>query len=484
MNNDQILKLIHAMTDKPCESEWVEFKHNFHSPDEIGERISALSNSACLHNKPFGYLVFGIEDNTQNIIGTTFQPRNHKAKGNEDLIPWLVRMINPKIDFQVYETHSRDDKKLIVFVIPAAKAQPVDFQEQAYIRIGSYTQKLKNHPDKQAKIWKGREELILENVIVKENLSASDVIQLLNTPTYFELLKLPYPSNQETVIEKMLNEGFIKSEFDGFHISMLGALVLAKNLEDFDGLARKAIRVIVYKGINKIETIREQIGKKGYAVGFESLIDWVNSQLPANEEIGRALRTDTRMYPEISIREIIANALIHQDFSIQGFPMIEVFSNRVEISNPGHPLITPDRFIDEYYSRNEKLADILRRMGICEEKGSGIDKVFFHNELYQLPPIKIDKTEKRTRITLYGYKVLNDLDKEERIRACYQHACLCYVSDNKMTNQSLRKRFEIEEQNSATASRIIQETLKAGKIKDDDPSNNSKKYKKYVPFWS
>ena len=282
----------------------------------------------------------------------------------------------------------------------------------------------------------------------------------------------------------MLSENLIKSDRSGFHISMLGAVVLAKNLDDFEGLTRKAIRVIVYKGTNKTETIREQIGKKGYAVGFESLIDWVNSQLPANEEIGRALRTNTRMYPEIAIREIIANALIHQDFSAQGFPMIEIFLDRVEISNPGHPLITPDRFIDEYVSRNEKLADILRRMRICEEKGSGIDKVFFNNELYQLPPVNIEQTVKRTRVTLYSYKKLNDLDKEERVRACYQHACLCYVSNTKMTNQTLRERFKIDEQNSAIASRIIQEALKAGKIKDDDPTSNSKKYKKYVPFWA
>ena len=484
MNQEQVLKLIENLANEPNESEFVEFKHNFHSAEEIGERISALANSACLHNKAFGYLVFGVADKSHEIIGTSFKPKKQKAKGNEDLEPWLVRMINPKIDFRIYETKWDEVTDLVIFVIPAANARPVDFLDIPYIRIGSYTQKLKDHPEKQSKIWKSQNELALEDILVKQNLTASDVIQLLNTQTYFDLLKLPYPSNQESVIEKMLSENLIKSDRSGFHISMLGAVVLAKNLDDFEGLTRKAIRVIVYKGTNKTETIREQIGNKGYAVGFESLIDWVNSQLPANEEIGRALRTNTRMYPEIAIREIIANALIHQDFSAQGFPMIEIFLDRVEISNPGHPLITPDRFIDEYVSRNEKLADILRRMRICEEKGSGIDKVFFNNELYQLPPVNIEQTVKRTRVTLYSYKKLNDLDKEERVRACYQHACLCYVSNTKMTNQTLRERFKIDEQNSAIASRIIQEALKAGKIKDDDPTSNSKKYKKYVPFWA
>lgn len=484
MNNTQALKLVQTLINEHNESEWVEFKENFHSAEEIGERISALSNSACLQDKAFAYLVFGIEDTSHNIVGTTFKPKVQKAKGNEDLEPWLVRLLNPKLDFQIYELEWDEVKRVVLFVIPAAKTQPVEFNGVSYIRIGSYTQKLKSHAAKEAKIWQKYSSNTLENTIVKQDLSASDVIQLLNTQTYFDLLKLPYPSSQNLVIEKMLSEGMIKSNLGAFQISMLGAIVLAKNLDDFDGLSRKAVRVIVYKGTNKTETIREQIGKKGYAVGFESLIDWVNSQLPANEEIGRALRTDTRMYPEIAIREIIANALIHQDFSASGFPMIEIFTDRVEISNPGHPLVTPDRFIDEYISRNEKLADILRRMRICEEKGSGIDKVFFHNELYQLPPVNIEQTETRTRLTLYSYKSLNDLDRDERVRACYQHACLCYVSNTKMTNQTLRERFKIDEKNSAIASRIIQETLKAEKIKDDDPTSNSKKYKKYIPFWA
>jgi ATP-dependent DNA helicase RecG len=204
-------------------------------------------------------------------------------------------------------------------------------------------------------------------------------------------------------------------------------------------LSENRLGVIVYKGKNKVQTECEQVGAKGYAVGFEGLVDWINSQLPANEEIGKALRKDTRMYPEIAIRELVANALIHQDLTEKGFPMVEIFSDRIEISNPGTPLVTPERFIDAYISRNDKLADIMRRIGFCEEKGSGLDKVIFYNELYQLPPINIIVAEKRTRVTIYSYKTLNELDKKEKIRACYQHACLKYVSNEKMTNHSLRE---------------------------------------------
>ncbi len=212
--------------------------------------------------------------------------------------------------------------------------------------------------------------------------------------------------------------------------------------------------------------------------------EWVNSQLPANEEIGKVLRQDSRMYPEIAIRELIANALIHQDFSVKGFPMIEIFQDRIEISNPGDPLITPDRFIDSYISRNDTIADIMRRMGFCEEKGSGLDKVIFYNELYQLPPIQVKVQEHRTTVTLYSYRGLKNLDKKEKIRACYQHACLKYVSNEKMSNESLRERFKIEAKNAAIASRIIKDTYEAELIKDEDPTSNSRKHRSYIPFWA
>ena len=164
--------------------------------------------------------------------------------------------------------------------------------------------------------------------------------------------------------------------------------------------------------------------------------------------------------------------------------MVEIFKDRIEISNPGTPLVTPERFIDAYLSRNEKLADLMRRMGFCEEKGSGLDKVIFYNELYQLPPINVTIVENRTKVVMYSYKTLNDLDKKEKIQACYQHACLKYVSNEKMSNQSLRERFEIDDKNAATASRIIRDALDEKAIKEDDPENKSRKFKYYLPFWA
>jgi predicted HTH transcriptional regulator len=481
MEDIKLKELLNDLVKVLHESECLEFKLNFHSAEEIGERISALSNGACIQGQQYGYLVFGVEDETHRIVGTSFKAKSQK-KGNENLEHWLATRLNPRIDFSVCEFDYDANRHISFYIIPATKTQPVEFLNEAYIRVGSITRKLRDFPEKQAKIWK-KQSVPFEKEIAKDNLSAQEVINLLSTETYFDLMKLPYPSTQQGVIDKFLEEGLIlKSKV--YAVTKLGAVLFAKNLRDFESVERKSPRVIVYKGKNKVETIREQTGAKGYAVGFIGLIDWVNSQLPANEEIGKALRKQTTMYPEIAIRELIANALIHQDLTEKGFPMIEIFTDRIEISNAGVPLVSPDRFIDAYLSRNDKLADIMRRMGFCEEKGSGMDKVIFQNELYQLPPVNVIVAENRTRVTMYSYKPLNDLTKKEKVYACYQHACLKYVSNEKMTNQTLRERFEIEDSNYPIASRIIRDTIAENMIKVEDPESNSRKYASYLPFWA
>ena len=269
MEKEYLIGLINELVEQPHESEWLEFKLNFHSAEEIGERISALSNGACIHNQPYGYLVFGVEDQTHIIKGTSFRAKTHKVgnkdkKGNEDLEHWLVNRLNPRIDFSIYEFDYQQGIHISIFIIPATKNQPVEFLHQSYIRIGSITRKLNDFPLKQAKIWNNKI-VPFEKEIAKDDLLASEVIQYLSTQTYFDLMKIPYPTNQQGVIEKFLEEGFIIKNKQ-YAITKLGALLLAKQLKDFEGLERKALRIIVYKGKNKIETQREHIETQGYAV--------------------------------------------------------------------------------------------------------------------------------------------------------------------------------------------------------------------------
>lgn len=483
MREMELHKLLQNISALPKENEWVEFKRSNFNPEEVGRIISALSNGACLHNQSNGCLVFGIEDETHVIVGADINFKSIK-KGNEEIEHWLAQGLEPKIDFKVYD-FKYDEKNIVLFEIPAAISQPTKFMGKGYIRVGSITRELNDFPEKEKKIWKKSDNITFETELCMNNVAADDVVRLLDCQSYFDLMKLPFPTTRDAILEKLISEKLIQRSGDVYGITNLGGILFAKNLHEFNSLARKAVRVIVYEGRDRIKTIKDQEGTKGYATGFEGLIDFINDKLPSNEEIGKAFRKTVRMYPELAIRELVANALIHQDFYERGTgPVVEIFSDRIEITNPGKPIITTMRFIDEYQSRNEILAAFLRRLGICEEKGSGIDKVIFQVEVFQLPAPEFQEQEKHTKVVLYAFRKLNEMQRSDKVRACYQHCCLKYVSNQKMTNQSLRERFKIDPRNSAIASRIISDTMKAELIKYDDPVNVSRKYAKYLPFWA
>ncbi|MDF2652533.1 MAG: transcriptional regulator [Paenibacillus sp.] len=309
---------------------------------------------------------------------------------------------------------------------------------------------------------------------------------MLDYPAYFDLLDIALPENRKRILERLSEDSMIsRCEAGGWNITNLGAILFAKKLSNFSHLKRKSVRVIIYKGKDRIDTEREQEGVKGYASGFEGLIGFIDNLLPRNEIIGKALRKDVPMYPELAVRELVANAIIHQDFSLRGTgPMIEVFSDRMEITNPGVPLVQTERFLDSPpRSRNESLASFMRRIGVCEERGSGFDKVVSQTEFYQLPAPVVEVTSEHTRVTLFSHKPWTLMDREERIRACYLHSCLRYVTKDFMTNATLRTRFGMDEKQISIASRVIRDTVEADKIKPKDP-DTAPKHMKYVPYWA
>jgi len=474
---DYLLKL-------PKENEVVEFKKNNKDPDEIGEYISALSNSAALHNEPFGYICWGIEDESYNIVGTSFNAKEFKV-GNEELENWLLQKLNPRIDFRIL-VGEIDGKFICMIEISPANQYITRFKNIGFIRVGSLKKKLKDYPAKEQLLWKSFSKINFESGISVSNIDSKLVLSLLNYSDYFDMTNQSLPDSLQGILSRFESEKFInKISPNNYNITNLGAILFAKNLNNFPNLTRKVPRVIVYEGDSKIKTRMEQTGVFGYAIGFEGLISFINSQLPQNEVIEDALRKRVKLYPEIAIRELVANAIIHQDFSVTGTgPTIEIFADRIEITNPGKPLIDTLRFIDEPpQSRNEALASFLRRVNICEERGSGIDKVIFEVELFQLPAPEFRVTSNHTQVILYAPKKFRNMSKEERIRACYQHACLMYVSRKEMSNATLRERFGISDENYPQVSKVISDAISKGLVKSNDPSNRSRKHAKYVPFW-
>ncbi|MBT9491996.1 MAG: putative DNA binding domain-containing protein [Paucibacter sp.] len=484
MNPVQLDRLLTSLCRLQGEREWVEFKENNEAPDMIGETISALSNGARLRNEPFAYFVWGVQDRSHQVVGTDFRPADAR-KGNEELEHWLVRMLTPRLDLRFHMLDS-GGKTVVMLEIPAALHTPVQFAGTEYIRIGSLNKPLKQYPEKERELWQVLNASRFEQGIAMAGIDADEVLRLLDYPRYFEMTEQPLPGNKEGLLAKLVADNLVKAGLHGWSVTNLGAILFAKNLSDFGPLGRKGLRVIKYKGKNRIQTEREAPGNKGYAVGFEAAIGYINNLLPLSEEIGQALRREVRAFPELAVRELVANALIHQDFTLSGTgPMVELFDDRIEITNPGKPLVDTLRMMDEPpRSRNESLAALMRRMNICEERGSGIDKVVFQAEVYQLPAPSFVLKDQSMVVTMYSRVPLKDMSKDDRVRACYQHACLKYVSNEALTNTSLRQRFEISEGNSAQASRIIGEAVEAKLIKVANPDNKSRKLMQYHPFWA
>jgi len=485
MTLEQLRSLLRELVRLDQETEWVEFKHNNDDALMIGEYISALANSAALIGKQSGYIVWGVDGTTHEVVGTNFKPLQSRHK-QQELESWLLQKVSPKIHFRFYEFESANEKPVVILEIQAATHTPVRFDGTEFIRVGSYKKKLREFAEKERALWRIFDKTPFEQQAATENSTADEVFQLLDYPAYFDLTGQPLPEGRDGILAALKADKLINKK-DGGHwqITNLGAILFARKLQSFQHLGRKAVRLILYRGNSRVETIRELEGNKGYAVGFEGLIDYIKTLLPSNEEIGKVYRKEVPMYPELAIRELVANAIIHQDFSISGTgPMIEIFESRMEITNPGIPLVDTERFLDSPpQSRNEALASFMRRINICEERGTGIDKVVFQTEFYQLPAPIFEVTEQHTRAVLFSYKEFSEMDKEDRIRACFLHCCLRYVNREHMNNSSLRERLGIDVKNSAMVSRVIKDTVKAELIRPYDPDAGAKAMR-YIPYWA
>lgn len=474
--------LDHCLGKVPLEINELDWKEEL-SPksDKLAQHLSAFANYP-----GGGFIVFGINDKTGEVIGVDKQVANEITEklssiGRDSLEP------NVAIDHSI-ETYK--EKHLLFIRIKESAIKPVYLKnktlEDSFIRTGGCTRKASRQEI--GGLMLNSKTPNFEELHSTKLLDETRALSLLDYRQLFHLLKKPVPSAIPEVIYTLINEKILISENEGFYITNFGAVAAAYNLTDFDGLARKAIRVIRYKGLNKAETIKEFPGSKGYAIGFEGLIGFVKQMLPSSEIIKSALRVEKPVYPEIALRELFANALIHQDFTIKGAgPLIEIFDDRISITNPGKLLPTKqiERIIGTTpESRNEVLASSFRRFGICEERGSGFTKTIANIELFGLPPLKMENLENAFRVTLFAPKSFAQLSESERIEACYQHAVIQYLTSSSLTNTSLRERFKMSERQRSQVSLVIKNTLEKGRIKLKDPENNSTKFAEYIPYWA
>lgn len=467
-----------SLNPVPQELNEIDWKGGLSDDKErLAQHICAFSNHI-----GGGVLVYGVNNDasyvemTQEIIERTVTRLDNIAQN---------RMYTPiQIDHAVmdYDGHS-----LLFIYIPEFREKPMHLRGSdiydCYTRSAGHTVRMSRQ---QVRLMIADSEGInYEERIAKRGLKPDEVLELLNYKKIFELLERQIPATTDGILSFMEELGICREEVIGYSITNLGAILFANSLSSFESMKGKGVIVRRYVGNNNRQLLLEQEGAMGYAVGFDGLITFVMKNT-GEERIDGAVRELVPTYPRVAIREFIANALVHQDLDIKGMPItIEIFGNRLTITNPGYSLNDVARLIDlPPHSRNEQMAQLMLQLGLCERRGSGVDRAVAAMEKMLLPAYKPESGNDFTRITLYPKKSVSDMSKEERIEACYQHCCLNYADCETMNNQSVRERFGLNKNQSTIASHIIADTVAKGLIKSSNPDSESRKFISYVPFYA
>lgn len=492
MNSTELLELI----KHDNESETVEYKTGLRDAKTIGQYISALGNSALAANVSKAYLIWGVEDITKKIVGTNFDPYLEKAvvenkkgkstRSNIELTFYLNKFIDPKLNL-IWDICDIDGKKLVCLTIDVSHInQPLKFMGIDYIRVGSSNQKLNLFPEKERRIWESFESSKFELEFAKTGLTFKELANYLDLDFYVHNINEVINNDLALKISLIQNNIIAQVGEDLFNITNLGAYTLAKDLHQFALLQDRSILITRYQGNLKLDNASyNESENAGIIVSFDKILKDIMDHIPYQENYDEGTRKDIYKFPKIAIRELLANALVHQDFTISGMrPMVEIFDNRVVFSNPGIPLIEPLRFLDvPPRSRNPELANILGKFHITESRGTGIDKVVYSLEKARMPAIEIlSKGTTATQVTIRERKEFKKLSTTEKNEAIYWDASLKYVNDLKISNASIRETFDLSSKESSTVSKAITSCIAAKLIKPYD-NNASKRFMEYVPYW-
>lgn len=473
--NDITVELIDSLLDQP-EGPELEFKA------EAGFNIDKLCRYCCgFANSGGGLLVLGVSDKRpRQVVGTPAIQNPPKAEEE------IYAHISPKPHVRVLEVSYPEDKRVVaVLIMRHPPGEPCMYKSDHWIRKGSQLVKMTSQDFRT--IHKEVDPHWLEALVVK-NASADEIIELLDIEQFYQLQQTrTRPAQVARIMNDLLEEGMIvkaRSE-DKYGLNRMGALLLAKSIRACSkDLRSKRVRVIKYQGNAKRDASLDEDWDKGYATGFDDLVDLVFKQMENREVFENGtIRREQAFVPRTALRELIANAIIHQDFDSERDLVVEIFDNRVIIVNPGISLLDGEDMILKHQARNTKVVDAMRLFGICEKRSSGIDNAIMALEEEGHAPVeyRMSKSVGETEAYLRGVQHYDDLGRELRELACRQHCAVRYVLGNYMTNESLRNRFRLGDDKTKEISKLIHKMVEEGHIKPFEGNGNSKKYASYVP---
>lgn len=463
---------------KKMELNELDWKAKLPGNKKIAQHISAFANYS-----GGGVLAIGVDDAGNLLYKKGADPF---FRDQIEKITNIARdMLDPtvRLDYTIISINAHD---VLLVHIKESSSKPVCIQgdiNESYIRSGGSTRKMDRSEIQEAFRTSLSDQYELGHAL--SQCTEKQVLSMLDYQHFFQALRLPIPSNSAAILRRLEYEEIIERHSDKtFSITNLGALLLANSLDEFPALRSHHVRIIQYQGNNNQSTVKEIQIKQGYAMSLGLILNQMKWIVP-NSEVYVNGKRETIEYPLLVMREAIVNALIHQDLGqLNADIKIEIYSSRIEISNPGRPLIDPNRFVDHpSKTRNKLLAQKLRILGLCEEHGKGCDEMIRLLETVRLPAPKFEAGDNYTRVTLFFPKKFEEMTVKERIENTYWHACIMHVEGKKMTNTTLRERFDVPEKNRQAISRIISKSIENGMIKDGT-TPNQKKSAFYLPYWA
>ncbi len=409
MELHELKRLLDELRRLPSENEWVEFKVNNYESQSIGEYISALSNSACLHRKEFGCLVFGIEDETHTVKGTTFKPKETKV-GNEELENWLAHNLNPRIDFKIFE-FDYEGKNIVIFRIDPASSVPVRFKGVGYIQVGSYKKKLAEHAEKERKIWS-----ITSNTDWSAQICEDATIEDLE-PNAIKKARLEYKNKnpgKATEVDEWDDITFLnkaKVIIQG-KITRTAIILLGKEESEHFISPSAAKMSWILKDENNNVLDYEHFGPP-FVLNTELVLNKIRNlkyrYLPDNT----LFPIEITKYEPYVIREALHNCIAHQDYELQGrINVVEkpdelIFTNMGSFIPGSVEAVIEQNAPQEYY-RNKFLAEAMVNLNMIDTIGSGIKKMFTLQSKRYFPMPDYDLSEpERLKVKIIG-KIIDE----------------------------------------------------------------------------
>lgn len=404
--------IVKQLLNTDTEKTWFEFKVNNIDPKKLGQNVSSICNSCILKQREEGYIVYGIND-SKEIVGTNVVWED-ETKGNHPLPLWISQNTDPSVHIENHDLEL-DDSDILLLILHVPVEKPVAFKGKRYIRVGDSTTSLMEETNKERRIWERLSETDFEEKLAKKRLSWESIKEELNIDSYYNLLDTPKPNQASKVKKDLREDGLITNHRGLKAVTNMGAILFAKDLSNYRRLSRKRIRAIKHEDNDKDTVEKERLLDEGYAIAFPNLFLILREWILSSEHLENVFKEEVPLFPLKSLREILINALVQQDFYFRGSgPIVELYKSKVEVSNPGDLLVPKDRLVDHSpHSRNEILASLMRRIDMCEERGSGWDIIAKQIEAYQLPAPDVIEQEDSVKVTVHAPKDFSSLTKTE-----------------------------------------------------------------------